>query len=147
MPAVAAFSQENVERTKQIAQSEKQRFDAARNNTVQSNASGNFVVNYYRCEWQVDPAVLFIRGTVTSYFKITSDSASSIVYDLSNQLIVDSVIFRKKKISFKSRANKNAQNKFSFCTPRKQKRFCLHLLSWSTLWKRVRLICSIISRQ
>src|SRR5436190_13412942 len=95
LPAVASFAQsENVERTKQIAQSEKEKFDAVRNNRAPSNASGNFVVNYYRCEWNVDPAVFFIKGAVTSYFKITSDSASSIVYDLSNQLTVDSVIFR-----------------------------------------------------
>ena len=37
-----------------------------------SNASGNFNVNYYRCEWNVDPSIRYIAGKVTSYFKITS---------------------------------------------------------------------------
>jgi hypothetical protein len=36
-----------------------------------SNASKNFNISYYRCEWNVDPAVRYISGNVTSYYKIT----------------------------------------------------------------------------
>lgn len=53
-------------------------------------ASANFDVKYYRCEWEVDPAVYYITGKVTVYFVITS-AASSISFDLMNSLNVDSV--------------------------------------------------------
>jgi aminopeptidase N len=53
-------------------------------------ASNNFDVKYYRCEWEVDPAVYYITGKVTAYFVMTS-SASSISFDLMNSLTVDSV--------------------------------------------------------
>jgi aminopeptidase N len=53
-------------------------------------ASENFDVKYYRCEWEVDPAVRYINGKVTVYFKMLSAS-SSIELDLMNTLTVDSV--------------------------------------------------------
>jgi aminopeptidase N len=53
-------------------------------------ASENFDVKYYRCEWEVDPAVRYINGKVTVYFKMSS-SSSSIELDLMNTLTVDSV--------------------------------------------------------
>ena len=31
-------------------------------------ASDNFDVKYYRCRWEVDPAVRFINGNITVYF-------------------------------------------------------------------------------
>ncbi|MFZ1529406.1 MAG: M1 family aminopeptidase [Ferruginibacter sp.] len=53
-------------------------------------ASDNFDVKYYRCEWEADPAVRFIKGKVTVYFVPTA-SASSIIFDLSSSLVTDSV--------------------------------------------------------
>ncbi len=53
-------------------------------------ASDNFDVKYYRCEWEVDPAVRYINGKVTVYFIITSSSAT-ITLDLMNTLTVDSI--------------------------------------------------------
>ena len=56
----------------------------------QTMASDNFDVKYYRCEWEVDPAVYYITGKVTVYF-VTLASANSITFDLMNSLAVDSV--------------------------------------------------------
>ena len=53
-------------------------------------SSNNFDVKYYRCEWQVDPAVRFIKGKVTVYFIITS-ATKTISFDLMDSLIIDSV--------------------------------------------------------
>ncbi|MBP6430693.1 MAG: T9SS type A sorting domain-containing protein [Ferruginibacter sp.] len=53
-------------------------------------ASTNFDVKYYRCEWEVDPAIRFITGKVTVYYTLTS-SATSITLDIMNTLVVDSV--------------------------------------------------------
>ncbi|MBI5857377.1 MAG: T9SS type A sorting domain-containing protein [Sphingobacteriales bacterium] len=53
-------------------------------------ASNNFDVKYYRCEWQVDPAIRYITGKVVVYYLITSPAAF-ISFDLMNGLNVDSV--------------------------------------------------------
>jgi aminopeptidase N len=53
-------------------------------------ASNNFDVKYYRCEWEVDPAIRYITGKVTVYFVMTA-SSSSITLDLMNTLTVDSI--------------------------------------------------------
>ena len=63
-----------------------------------ANASNNFDVHYYRCEWTVDPAINYINGKVTSIFTITS-ATNSITFDLDNILTVDSVLYHNNKIS------------------------------------------------
>lgn len=62
------------------------------NNTIESitSASNNYDVKYYRCEWDVDPAIRFITGKVTIYFTITT-ATNNIQIDLMNALTVDSV--------------------------------------------------------
>ena len=68
-------------------------------NANRSLASSNFQVTYYRCNWDIDPAVRYIKGSVASHF-ITNSTANSISYDLASALTVDSVYFRGSKISF-----------------------------------------------
>ena len=55
-----------------------------------TSASNNYDVKYYRCEWEVNPAVRFITGKVTVYFVITTPT-NNIQIDLMNALGVDSV--------------------------------------------------------
>jgi aminopeptidase N len=64
-----------------------------------SLASSNFQVTYYRCSWEIDPAVRFIKGNITSHF-IVNTSSTSISFDLSSQLAVDSIYFHGSKINF-----------------------------------------------
>ncbi|QEC68065.1 T9SS type A sorting domain-containing protein [Panacibacter ginsenosidivorans] len=64
-----------------------------------TQASGNYNVTYYKCEWNIDPANYYISGKVTPYFIITAPT-DNIVFDLSTALKVDSVIVRKRKLSF-----------------------------------------------
>ncbi len=64
-----------------------------------SLASSNFQVTYYRCNWEIDPGVRYIKGSVTSHF-ITNSASNTIAYDLSTDLTVDSVLFHGNKISF-----------------------------------------------
>lgn len=71
-------------------------------------ASANFDINFYRCEWTIDPAVRFIGGKVTACFTITSPS-DSIVFDLSDALTVDSVVCRGKPVSFQRPGNDGLQ--------------------------------------
>jgi aminopeptidase N len=67
-------------------------------------ASENFDVKYYRCEWGVDPAVRYINGKVTVYFK-TTENATSITLDLMNTLTVDSVKKNNANYTFSQTAN------------------------------------------
>src|SRR6478672_12213810 len=78
-----------LEKTAGIAADEAQAHQRLYQTGGQSLASANFNVHYYRLEWDVDPAVRYITGEVTSYFTITAAS-SSITFDMLNPLICDS---------------------------------------------------------
>jgi aminopeptidase N len=61
-------------------------------------ASANFDVKYYRCEWEVDPAVRYITGKVTVYYVVTT-AATDITLDLKAPLVVDSVKQRSANLN------------------------------------------------
>ena len=67
-------------------------------------SSNNFDVKYYKCEWEVDPAIRFINGKVTIYFKPT-EPTSTIILDLMSQLTVDSVKKNNSNILYSQTAN------------------------------------------
>jgi aminopeptidase N len=73
-------------------------------------APSNFDVKYYRCEWEVDPAIRYIKGKVTLYYVMTS-SGSGITLDLMVPLITDSVTQRNVQLS-KQQANNTLQVNF-----------------------------------
>lgn len=74
-------------------------------------ASGNYNVTYYKCEWNIDPANYYISGKVTPAFTITA-ATNNIVLDLSNVLKVDSVVMRKRKLSFSQSSNETLTIQF-----------------------------------
>ena len=80
-----------------------------------SGASNNFDVKYYRCEWEVDPAVRFIKGKVTVYFTLAS-AANSISLDLMSALTTDSVKQRNILLNYQH-ANNVLQINFSSALP------------------------------
>ena len=61
----------------------------------------NYDLKYYRYDWFIDPAVWYIKGTVTTYFEIIGKSQNSISFDFTNNLEVDSIVWRGQKIDFK----------------------------------------------
>ena len=69
-----------------------------------SFASANFDVKYYRCRWEVDPAVRYIRGEVTMYFTMTA-AGTDITLDLMAPLAADSVKQRSNTLSFSQNTN------------------------------------------
>ncbi|MBM3416932.1 MAG: T9SS type A sorting domain-containing protein [Bacteroidetes bacterium] len=69
-----------------------------------TQASANFDVKYYRCEWEVNPAIRYITGKVTVYYLMTAAS-SSVSLDLMNGLIVDSVKQRSNALSILHTSN------------------------------------------
>ncbi|MCE7044128.1 M1 family aminopeptidase [Dyadobacter sp. CY312] len=56
-------------------------------------ASTNFDVKYYRGEWEVDPAINYIKGKLTAYYVMT-EAGNSISFDLSGALSVSQVLQR-----------------------------------------------------
>jgi aminopeptidase N len=70
----------------------------------ETRASNNFDIKYYRCEWETDPAVRYIKGKVTSYFVFTS-AADFISFDLMDALHVDSVKANNHLLSYTQQDN------------------------------------------
>jgi aminopeptidase N len=82
-----------------IADIEKKGAESFFQNKMGSLASGNFDIHHYRCEWQVDPAVRYISGSITSSFTIMSPT-NNITFDCSSQLNIDSVRYHGANINF-----------------------------------------------
>lgn len=69
-----------------------------------SSASANFDVKYYRCEWEVDPAIRYITGKVTVYYIITA-ATGDITFDLMAPLTADSIKQRNTVLNKQQTAN------------------------------------------
>jgi aminopeptidase N len=69
-----------------------------------TGSSTNFDVKYYRCEWEIDPALNFIKGKVTVYF-VTASAANFISLDLMSNLITDSVKQKNTLLNFQHTNN------------------------------------------
>jgi aminopeptidase N len=74
--------------------------------------SGNYDVRYYRCCWNIDPAVNAISGSVTMYFMPLS-SLDSMQMDVSVSLTVDSVLYHQSKTNFTQQTGDVLQINFS----------------------------------
>jgi aminopeptidase N len=57
-------------------------------------------LTYQRMEWNVDPAIKYISGKITTYFKVKSVFIDIISFDLMKNLTVDSVVQHKSQVDF-----------------------------------------------
>ena len=55
---------------------------------------------YQRMEWQIDPAVWYISGKITSYFKPKTADFSTLIFDLKANMIVDSIHYHNARVDF-----------------------------------------------
>lgn len=90
--------------TKDIAAMEAAAHSRLENGADRVLSSNNFDIHYYRCQWEIDPAVRFISGSVTTYYSITL-AGDNIVLDLMNTLVVDSVKQRNVPLVFSQTNN------------------------------------------
>jgi aminopeptidase N len=60
---------------------------------------------YQRMEWNIDPAIKYISGKITTYFKVKSTSIDNISFDLLQNLTVDSVVQHKTQVDFSHSGN------------------------------------------
>ncbi|MCX6291095.1 MAG: M1 family aminopeptidase [Bacteroidetes bacterium] len=65
-----------------------------------STVPDNYDLKYHRFEWQVNPNINAIQGCITSYFVPVTSTFSEIDFDLTNQLVVDSVHYHGITNSF-----------------------------------------------
>ena len=60
----------------------------------------NYDLKYYRLDFNIDPSVKAISGSVTSHFIVQEDNLSTMAFDLNhNGMTVDSVYYRENKIT------------------------------------------------
>ena len=100
----AQQSADNCKNLEDIAAMERAGHERLMNANNVTSASNNFDVKYYRCEWEVDPVVRFIKGKVTAYFTVTA-AATSISFDLASSLLTDSVRQRNTKLNYQHTNN------------------------------------------
>jgi aminopeptidase N len=96
---ICILIQHKAEAQYRLYEKEIARYQAMTNSSVAgSNASPDFKVDHYRFEWEIDPAVRYLKGKVTASITITANT-SSIRFDLSDTLRVDSVVYHSNKIT------------------------------------------------
>ena len=88
-----------------IALQDQNRF-AKKSQFIESQNYAETDLVYQKMEWEINPAVRYIKGNVTSYFICQTDSLREISFDLSNSLQVDSVFSENKKVEFVHENNK-----------------------------------------
>ena len=90
LQASAQLPTEYCKSVNDIAMMERLAHDRIANGANATQASNNFEVKYYRCEWETNPNIYYVTGKVTAYFLMTAPSAS-ISFDLMSSMTVDSV--------------------------------------------------------
>ena len=79
---------------------EKKGFNGTENLQKSADQENTYDLKYLRLEWNVDPAIKFIQGTITSYFVAEKINFNTIKFDLSAALAVDSIKYHDALITF-----------------------------------------------
>ncbi len=75
------------------------------NSFREASTAGETDMVYQRMLWRVDPAVNYISGVITSHFVVTHPEIRQVVFDLSGNMRVDSVVRRNAKLEFSHSQN------------------------------------------
>ncbi|SHJ24344.1 Por secretion system C-terminal sorting domain-containing protein [Tangfeifania diversioriginum] len=91
--------------TDKMAQQESSRF-LKKTAFAETESYADYDLIYQRMEWEVDPAVSFISGEITSYFKSQQTNLTEIEFDLHAEMIVDSITQKGQPINFSRNKNR-----------------------------------------
>jgi hypothetical protein len=96
----AIFSQQYIfsDNTALIAETESHRYHCCSHHRT-GRAGQNIDMVYTRFEWEVDPAVRYIKGMVMQKFRAIED-VSAVILELNDNMTIDSIIFRGKPVGF-----------------------------------------------
>ncbi len=70
-----------------------------------ASVGDNYDLKYHRLVWEVAPTIFYIKGKITSYFVPVTNVMNTMDFDLTDTLLVDSVIFHATKQTFTRNAN------------------------------------------
>jgi hypothetical protein len=107
--AVRAQSSEEILISSIEQKRHERQFDSYRLGST--SASENFDVHYYRAEWEVNPALKYIKGKVAAHFTMT-EGGNSISLDLASNLMVAKVEQAGNPLTF-THANNTLQINFA----------------------------------
>jgi len=82
----------------------KQLMLAKKMNGTKSFAASNIDITYTRMEWEIDPAVKYISGVISTYF-IALHDLNQFNLEKDSNLIVDSIIFHGQQITYADSAD------------------------------------------
>lgn len=94
----AAYAQNHQQDIEQISQMEMKSAQGIMDFPISPNTA-NYDITYQRLDLQVDPAVHFITGSITTQFTAL-EAMNSIVFDLNNQLTVSAVEQGETSLTF-----------------------------------------------
>jgi aminopeptidase N len=100
---ISAYAQKNPSQTVSISKFEQKTAAKKMNLSVNPNTL-NYDITYQKLEFTVDPAKYFISGIVTSTFTALSN-LSTVTFDLTNKLIVSTVVQNGVSIAFVQNTN------------------------------------------
>ncbi|MBX9853623.1 MAG: T9SS type A sorting domain-containing protein [Cytophagaceae bacterium] len=78
----------------------EQKAYAAKLKAVKSGAENTYDIYYHRCEWLIDPAVNYIKGSVATHFKPTISSFSKMQFDLDTAFTIDSIRYHNTLLTW-----------------------------------------------
>lgn len=99
LSSITVNSQTNKTNDPNIPEME-QKAQAAKFRSVLSGAANTYDLKYHRCEWKINPAVLLIKGAITSYFKPTVSNFNQIQFDLDTVFTIDSVKYHNTFLTY-----------------------------------------------
>lgn len=90
--------------TEEIAKTESKAF---RNNNGLKGVpqAGNYDLKYHKLEWEINPDVYYIKGSVTSHFLPLTAGFNEIYFDFSNALSIDSIVYNGNNLAYTQPAN------------------------------------------
>lgn len=59
----------------------------------ESSATDNYNLYYMRANWEVDPAVNYIKGAITYYFQPVASPISNLIFDCSDSLLFNGFVY------------------------------------------------------
>ena len=108
LAVLAVFAQQpDADFTDKMALQERQKF-LLKSAFVENHTFAEYDLVYQRVQWQIDPGVKYIQGSVTSYFKSRLQQLSVVEFDLRTGMVVDSVLQSNQPIAFIHKKDKLA---------------------------------------
>jgi len=66
----------------------------------ENSVGENYDIKYHRFNLEINPAVKYIKGCITTYFETVENNVAEISFSLNTALTVDSVVYKAEKINF-----------------------------------------------